>query len=188
MTGIGLLVSVIANTQQQAFLGMFALTVPVFLLSGYAAPIDNVPPFMQLLAEANPAKHFLIVTEGLFLKGMPALADAGHRDRDDRRRVLPVPFAPGVTSMRRLILAALPLTLFASACTVGPDYHRPASPGETGGWLSSANPASIDPAPWATLGDPVLSDLIARAMTANLDIAEAEGRLREARAQRGVAR
>jgi ABC-2 type transport system permease protein len=72
MTGIGLLVSVIANTQQQAFLGMFALTVPVFLLSGYAAPIDNVPPFLQLLAEANPAKHFLIVTEGLFLKGMPA--------------------------------------------------------------------------------------------------------------------
>ena len=72
MAGVGLLVSVVANTQQQAFLGMFALTVPVFLLSGYAAPIDNVPPFLQLLAEANPAKHFLIVTEGLFLKGMPA--------------------------------------------------------------------------------------------------------------------
>lgn len=72
MAGVGLLVSVVANTQQQAFLGMFALTVPVFLLSGYAAPIDNVPPFLQVLAEANPAKHFLIVTEGLFLKGMPA--------------------------------------------------------------------------------------------------------------------
>lgn len=72
MTGIGMLVSVVANTQQQAFLGMFALTVPVFLLSGYAAPIDNIPWFLQLVAEANPAKHFLIVTEGLFLKGMPA--------------------------------------------------------------------------------------------------------------------
>ena len=72
MSGIGLLVSVVANTQQQAFLGMFALTVPVFLLSGYAAPIDNIPPFLQVLAEANPAKHFLIVAEGLFLKGMPA--------------------------------------------------------------------------------------------------------------------
>ncbi len=72
MTGIGMLVSVVANTQQQAFLGMFALTVPVFLLSGYAAPIDNMPRFLQILAEANPAKHFLIVTEGLFLKGMPA--------------------------------------------------------------------------------------------------------------------
>lgn len=72
MTGIGMLVSVIANTQQQAFLGMFALTVPVFLLSGYAAPIDNIPAFLQVVAEANPAKHFLIVTEGLFLKAMPA--------------------------------------------------------------------------------------------------------------------
>jgi ABC-2 type transport system permease protein len=72
MAGVGLLVSVVANTQQQAFLGMFALTVPVFLLSGYAAPIDNIPRFLQILAEANPAKHFLIVTEGLFLKGMPA--------------------------------------------------------------------------------------------------------------------
>ncbi|WP_295529539.1 ABC transporter permease [Novosphingobium sp. Chol11] len=72
MSGIGLLVSVVANTQQQAFLGMFALTVPVFLLSGYAAPVDNIPPFLQIVSEANPAKHFLIVTEGLFLKGMPA--------------------------------------------------------------------------------------------------------------------
>ncbi|WP_353226432.1 ABC transporter permease [Novosphingobium sp.] len=72
VSGIGMLISVVANTQQQAFLGMFALTVPVFLLSGYAAPIDNIPPFLQILAEANPAKHFLIVTEGLFLKGMPA--------------------------------------------------------------------------------------------------------------------
>jgi ABC-2 type transport system permease protein len=72
MTGIGMLVSVVANTQQQAFLGMFALTVPLFLLSGYAAPIDNMPPFLQVLAQANPAEHFLIVTEGLFLKGMPA--------------------------------------------------------------------------------------------------------------------
>lgn len=72
MSGIGMLVSVVANTQQQAFLGMFALTVPVFLLSGYAAPIDNIPVFLQVVAEANPAKHFLIVTEGLFLKGMPA--------------------------------------------------------------------------------------------------------------------
>jgi ABC-2 type transport system permease protein len=73
MTGVGMLISVVANTQQQAFLGMFALTVPVFLLSGYVAPIDNMPPVLQVLAQADPAKHFLIVTEGLFLKGMPAV-------------------------------------------------------------------------------------------------------------------
>jgi ABC-2 type transport system permease protein len=72
VSGIGMLVSVVAETQQQAFLGMFALTVPVFLLSGYAAPVDNMPPFLQVLAQADPAKHFLIVAEGLFLKAMPA--------------------------------------------------------------------------------------------------------------------
>ncbi|GLJ00533.1 hypothetical protein Sbs19_43510 [Sphingobium sp. BS19] len=66
-------ISVAARTQQQAFLGMFAISVPVFLLSGYAAPIDNIPPILQTVAEANPAKHFLIVAEGLFLKDMPAI-------------------------------------------------------------------------------------------------------------------
>ena len=54
-------------------LGMFALTVPVFLLSGYTSPIDNMPPFLQVLSLADPARHFLIVTEGVFLKGMPAV-------------------------------------------------------------------------------------------------------------------
>lgn len=72
VSGVGMLVSVVAETQQQAFLGMFALSVPLFLLSGYAAPIDNIPPWLQVIAQANPAKHFLIVSEGVFLKAMPA--------------------------------------------------------------------------------------------------------------------
>lgn len=88
--------------------------------------------------------------------------------------------------MRRLILVSLPL--LASACTVGPDYRRPASPGEQGAWLSPADNAAADLAPWAKLGDPVLSDLIDTAIAANLDIVEAEAKLREARAQRGVTR
>lgn len=88
--------------------------------------------------------------------------------------------------MRRLILAALPLLV--TACTVGPDYRRPASPGENAAWLSSANPGEADLSPWTKLGDPELSDLIAHAVAANLDIVEAEARLREARAQRGVTR
>lgn len=71
VVGVGMLVSVIAGTQQQAFLGMFALSVPLFLLSGYAAPIDNMPGVLQVLAQADPAKHFLIVSEGTFLKAMP---------------------------------------------------------------------------------------------------------------------
>jgi NodT family efflux transporter outer membrane factor (OMF) lipoprotein len=90
--------------------------------------------------------------------------------------------------MRRLICLALPLPLLAAACTVGPDYHRPAIAGEAGGWIAPGNTAPIDPAPWKALGDPVLNDLIDRALAANADIAEAEGRLREARAQLGVTR
>lgn len=88
--------------------------------------------------------------------------------------------------MRRLILAPLPLLL--AACTVGPDYHRPAVAGATAGWTSAADAGAVDLAPWARLGDPVLSDLIARALAANSDIAEAEARLREARAQLGATR
>ncbi|MBY0582705.1 MAG: efflux transporter outer membrane subunit [Sphingomonas sp.] len=90
--------------------------------------------------------------------------------------------------MRRLFPVSLTLPLLAAACAVGPDYHRPAVPGETGSWLSPANSKAADLAPWSALGDPVLSDLITKAVAGNFDIAEAEARLREVRAQRGVVR
>jgi NodT family efflux transporter outer membrane factor (OMF) lipoprotein len=80
----------------------------------------------------------------------------------------------------------LSLPLLATACTVGPNFQRPATPGERAAWVSPANIAEADLSPWRKLGDPVLSELIDKALAANLDIAEAEGRLREARAQRGV--
>jgi ABC-2 type transport system permease protein len=70
--GIGMVVSALSATQQQAFLGMFLVTVPMTLLSGFASPIDNMPVWLQWVAEANPQKHFLILSEGLFLKGLPA--------------------------------------------------------------------------------------------------------------------
>lgn len=88
--------------------------------------------------------------------------------------------------MRRFTLACLPLLV--AACTVGPDYHRPVVAGETAPWSSPADAADVDLTPWSRLGDPVLADLIKRALVANLDIAEAEGRLREARAQLGATR
>jgi ABC-2 type transport system permease protein len=72
LVGVGMLISTISQTQQQAFLGMFAATVPTILLSGYAAPVDNMPDWLQLVAEIVPPKHFLIVSEGIFLKGLPA--------------------------------------------------------------------------------------------------------------------
>ena len=65
---IGLSISVIANTQQQAFLGGFTLYVPLILLSGFAAPVDNMPIFLQYISELNPMKHYLNLIHGIFLK------------------------------------------------------------------------------------------------------------------------
>lgn len=71
LAGVGLLVSSLAKTQQQAFLGMFLVAVPAILLSGYASPVDNMPAWLRIATEADPTKHFLIVSEGVFLKNMP---------------------------------------------------------------------------------------------------------------------
>jgi ABC-2 type transport system permease protein len=71
LTGVGMFVSVISATQQQAFLGMFLVAIPMILLSGYASPVDNMPGWLQVVAHADPATYFLRVTEGVFLKGMP---------------------------------------------------------------------------------------------------------------------
>ena len=51
---------------------MFVVTVPMILLSGFASPVENMPGWLQLIANADPLKHFLIISEGLFLKGMSA--------------------------------------------------------------------------------------------------------------------
>ncbi|MCJ8156898.1 ABC transporter permease [Sphingomonas sp. LaA6.9] len=72
LIGLGMLISSMSQTQQQAFLGMFLVSVPAILLSGYASPVDNMPGWLQMISLANPPRHFLVVTEGVFLKAMPA--------------------------------------------------------------------------------------------------------------------
>jgi len=74
-------------------------------------------------------------------------------------------------------------------CTVGPDYHRPSVEGaDKGSWLSATTDTSpVDIAPWRSLGDPVLTDLLEAAVTHNLDLREAEANLRAARAERDAA-
>jgi ABC-2 type transport system permease protein len=72
--GIGMLVSAASQTQQQAFLGVFLVVTPLILLSGYASPIDNMPPWLQLVTYIVPTRYFLIIMHGLFLKAMPAAA------------------------------------------------------------------------------------------------------------------
>ncbi len=72
VVGVGLMISSVCQTQQQAILGTFAIAVPVTLMSGFATPVENMPAPLQVLAQASPLTHFLIVVQGSFLKALPA--------------------------------------------------------------------------------------------------------------------
>ena len=67
--GAGLFLSTISQTQQQAMMAMFFFTVPAFMLSGFAFPIANMPEVVQWLTFLNPARYFMEIVRGLFLKG-----------------------------------------------------------------------------------------------------------------------
>ena len=77
VVGIGLFISSLALTQQQAILGTFATMVPMVLLSGFASPVENMPDWLQTATLANPVRHFVVIVKGVFLKAMPA-ADVLH--------------------------------------------------------------------------------------------------------------
>ncbi len=66
---IGLFISTISSTQQEAFLGMFLFLLPAIILSGFLYPISSMPRVFQYLTLANPLRHFLEVVRGIFLKG-----------------------------------------------------------------------------------------------------------------------
>lgn len=71
IVGVGLFISALAKTQQQAILGAFVFLVPAVTLSGYASPVENMPEWLQRATWFNPLKHVLITLKGLFLKDMP---------------------------------------------------------------------------------------------------------------------
>lgn len=70
--GVGLMISSISRTQQQAILGAFLFIVPAIILSGFATPIANMPTVIQDLTLINPMRYFLIIVRGTFLEGLPA--------------------------------------------------------------------------------------------------------------------
>lgn len=71
VVGIGLFISAIAMTQQQAILGAFLFLVPAMLLSGFTTPIENMPTWLQPITLINPLRYFVIVVRGVFLKDIP---------------------------------------------------------------------------------------------------------------------
>ena len=67
--GLGLLISTISSTQQQAMMAGNLFLTPAILLSGLIFPIANMPAFFQYLTLLNPLMYFVIVSQGIFLKG-----------------------------------------------------------------------------------------------------------------------
>lgn len=67
--GVGLMISSLAVTQQQALLGAFLFLVPAVILSGFATPIANMPQAVQVITYFDPLRYFLVVLRGVFLEG-----------------------------------------------------------------------------------------------------------------------
>ena len=68
---IGLFVSTISRTQQQAMMTtIFFFMLPMMFLSGFVFPIENMPVFFQKLSYIIPLRYFLTIVRGVFLKGV----------------------------------------------------------------------------------------------------------------------
>ena len=69
--GLGLLSSSLSSTQQQAMMTTtFFFMLPMIYLSGFIFPIENMPPFIQMVTYLIPLRYFLVIVRGIFLKGV----------------------------------------------------------------------------------------------------------------------
>jgi ABC-2 type transport system permease protein len=68
--GIGLFISTISSTQQEAMMSVFLFYMPTVLLSGFAYPIANMPKVIQWFTFFNPLRYFMVVIRSIFLKGI----------------------------------------------------------------------------------------------------------------------
>jgi ABC-2 type transport system permease protein len=68
--GIGLLISTVANTQQEAFLLTFLTLLPSVFLSGFIYPIAAMPVILRVISGVIPLTYFLIVVRGIIIKGV----------------------------------------------------------------------------------------------------------------------
>ena len=71
IVGVGLFLSSLCKTQQQALLATFVFMSNAVILSGFATPIDNMPMWLQNVTLINPLRYFLVIIRGLFLKDLP---------------------------------------------------------------------------------------------------------------------
>lgn len=70
MLGVGLLISTVSATQQQALVTSFFFIMPAITFSGFGFPISTMPHWLQYLTYLSPLRYFLIVLRGTYLKGV----------------------------------------------------------------------------------------------------------------------
>lgn len=97
---LGLIISTLSRTQQEAFMSMFLVVLPLLIFSGFMFPVSSMPEVFRLATLANPLRHFLEVVRGIFLKGsgvadiwpqiavLTAMATAGMAEATRRFRAM----------------------------------------------------------------------------------------------------
>jgi ABC-2 type transport system permease protein len=70
MLGVGLLISTVSSTQQQAMVTAFFFVMPAITFSGFGFPISTMPLWLQYLTFLSPLRYFLIVLRDTYLKGV----------------------------------------------------------------------------------------------------------------------
>ena len=69
--GLGLFVSTISKTQQQAMMiAIFTVMMPMIFLSGFAFPVENMPKIIQYISYIIPLKYFINIIRGIIIKGI----------------------------------------------------------------------------------------------------------------------
>jgi ABC-2 type transport system permease protein len=67
--GIGLLISTMCATQQQAMVSAFFFMMPAIIFSGFSSPISSMPDWLQKITYADPLRYFLVILRSVYLKG-----------------------------------------------------------------------------------------------------------------------
>jgi ABC-2 type transport system permease protein len=68
MLGVGLLISTVSATQQQAMVTAFFFIMPAITFSGFGFPISTMPQWLQYFTYLSPLRYFLVVLRGTYLK------------------------------------------------------------------------------------------------------------------------
>ena len=66
---LGLIISTISRTQQEAFMSTFLVLMPALIFSGFMFPVSSMPDGFREVTLINPIRHFLVVVRSVFLKG-----------------------------------------------------------------------------------------------------------------------